>query len=247
MRGHGTSAGGSGADGPRPATTRRAALGLFAAGAAGLLLPRVAGAVTTDGLVFRILRRGDAIGEHRVTFGPSGDGGLRVGTDIEVTVRLAFVTLYSFRERVDAVWRNGRMTAARIEIEDQGDRREIILARRDGILVAEGPGGIRELPDDCVTDIDFWTPEITRRSRVLDTWTGEVVPLEARPGPLETLRLGREEVAARRFSLRANRGRSGDVWYTADGIWVRGRLKTRGEDLEYLPIELPLPAQSGQT
>lgn len=230
-------------------TTRRSVLGLLAGGGVGLALGHGAAAAAVGGaeLAFRILRAGDPIGEHRVAFAPLGAAGLRVTTEIEVAVRLAFVTLYRFGQRVEAIWQDGRMTAASIEIRDQGERRRLTVDRRDGVLVAEGPGGLRELPADCVTDIDFWTPEITRRRQVLDTWTGEVVPLDIRAGPVETLRLGRLAVDARRFSLRANRGRSGEVWYTSDGTWVRGRLRTRGEMLEYLPRALPQLAQSGQT
>ncbi len=73
------------------------------------------------------------------------------------------------------------------------------------------------------------------------------MPIATQPGPVETVDLGALAVPARRFHLRANRGRSGLVWYTDDGIWVRGRLVTRGESLDYLPRSVPALAQSGQT
>lgn len=230
------------------AWTRRGALGLFTAGAACAVLP--ANAVPTpgaDGLVFRIMRGSDEIGEHRVTLRRRDDRTVEVRTDIDVEVKFALLTVYSFHQRVASLWRDGRMVAAEIRIDDQGEVRELTVSEEGDGLLVRSSAGRRHIPAGTVTDIDFWTPEITRRDQVLDSSTGELVPLETRPGPVERLDLGSLTVRARRFSLRANRGRSGVVWYTDDGTWVRGRLRTRGEELDYLPRELPLIAQSGQT
>ncbi|GBD43706.1 hypothetical protein HRbin40_01185 [bacterium HR40] len=229
------------------AWTRRATFGLLGGAVCGAFLPLPVVAARAEELVFRILRAEDEIGEHRVTFRRLPPDILEVTTDIEVAVRLALFTVYSFRERVVARWRNGRMVAAAIEIEDQGEARAFDVAEEEGGLVLHAAGSRRPLPAGCLTDIDFWTLEITRQTAVLDTWTGEMVPIEVRPGPVERLHLGPTAVTARRFALRANRGRSGEVWYAADGTWVRGRLRTRGEDLVYVPRGLPLVAQSGQT
>lgn len=232
-----------------PSCSRRGALGLLAAGTALAILPPVPSAALPEAsaLDFRILRKGSEIGGHRVRFARHDGDRLEVVTEIEVEVQLAFVTLYSFRQRVAQLWVGDRMQEAEIRIEDQGEVREFAVVGRDGVLELDFGGTRRILPPDCLTDIDFWNPAITRRTRVLDTWSGELVPIATEPGPVETVDLGALAVPARRFHLRANRGRSGLVWYTDDGIWVRGRLVTRGESLDYLPRSVAALAQSGQT
>lgn len=233
---------------PPPSLSRRRTLALLAAGAVSSVAHRsfADSAPAGRGFEFRILRQGSEIGRHRVDFFKPDRRSLEVVTEIEVNVQLAFVTVYSFRQQVAELWQDGRMRRAEIRIEDQGALREWTLSARDGGLELRAGDMRRILPADCLTDIDFWNPSITDRTWLLDTWSGEIVPVAVERGPVESVDLGAIAVSARRFHLRANRGRSGIVWYTDDGIWVRGRLVTRGESLDYLPHSAPILAQSGQ-
>lgn len=233
---------------PPPSLSRRRTLVLLGAGAVSSLMRRSFADIPTarGGLEFRILRQGSEIGRHRVAFLKPDRQSLEVITEIEVDVQLAFITVYSFRQRVAELWQDGRMRRADIRIESQGEVREwLVVANDDGLELRAGSMR-RMLPADCLTDIDFWNSSITRRTWLLDTWTGEVIPVAVERGPVERIDLGAIAVSARRFHLRANRGRSGTVWYTDDGTWVRGRLLTRGESLDYLPSSAPILAQSGQ-
>ena len=78
--------------------------------AAGTLLavptPLLAATPGNRRLVFSVLRNGERIGEHRMTF--SGDEvSPTVSTEVAMTVKLGGVTVYSYRHTAREVWSDG--------------------------------------------------------------------------------------------------------------------------------------------
>ena len=217
-------------------TSRRAFMAGSVAGLALLpgLRPLAAFAMPAD-IAFDILRKGEKIGVHEVRFTALGDGDFRAETNVDVAVKLGFITLYRFEQEVTEVWRRGTMVEASGITNDDGEKARLRAALEDGALMIEGPAGRQKAPLGAMTDIAFWNPKIARQDQVVDTWLGQLAPLIVGAGDFEEIELRGRRVRARRFSFTANRGRSGKVWYDEAGVWVRGYLKTPNAELDYLP------------
>ena len=59
------------------------------------------------------------IGEHHVSFRQS-EGELEVRTRVELTVRLAFITLYDLRHESEEHWNGGRLTRLAAHTRENG-------------------------------------------------------------------------------------------------------------------------------
>jgi hypothetical protein len=218
--------------------TRRGALALVGGGlAAGVMRPRAslaaaAGAAPRD-LLFSIRRKGDKIGEHGVRFDPA-PGGRRVTSEVQLAVKIAFITAYRYAQRGEDVWRDdGVLVSTRIRTVDDGKETLVTAEPQDGKLVVSGPKGDYTLPLGAMTDINFWNEAITRQPRLIDSQSAELVSLAVQPNAVERLTIGGRAVRARRFSMSASKGRAGTVWYDETGTLVKATVLTRGETLEY--------------
>jgi hypothetical protein len=217
------------------AVTRRHAVGLI--GGALLidgLAPAAAGTLPPD-LAFDIHRNGEKIGEHRVGFTPT-PGGKRVTSQIDVAVKVAFVTAYRYAQVGEDEWQDGVLVATRIRTNDDGKETLVSAEAQKGQLVVSGPTGGHTLPLGAMTDLNFWNQAITRQPRLIDSQSAEIVKIVCRPDKLETIRIHDRTIRAQRFVMSATRGRSGLVWYDEAGRLVKASVLTRGETLDYQPV-----------
>jgi hypothetical protein len=215
--------------------TRRGALGLIGGGLlVGPTLPAwAAGAAPLRDLRFDVHRKGTKIGEHSVRFSPTRDG-RRAVTEVELAVKVAFITAYRYSQSGEDIWRDdGVLVSTRIRTVDDGRETLVTIAPQDGKLKVSGPEAGYALPFGAMTDLNFWNQAITRQSRLIDSQTGALVGIAVKPDAVEKLDLGGRIVAARRFAMSASKGRGGTAWYDEAGGLVKAVVVTRGEMLEY--------------
>jgi hypothetical protein len=97
------------------------------AGAVSCAFPPVAHAATAFILPtaaanrrFSVLYKGIRIGTHTVSYS-SAAGETRVDTEINLEVKVAFLTAYAFSHRSDETWRAGRLTSLNGETVEHGE------------------------------------------------------------------------------------------------------------------------------
>lgn len=215
---------------PAGPITRRAAL---AAGAAAVLAPSAGAVAGSRDLGFAVYRKGGKIGEHAFRFAPHATGASRVTSELDLAVKLAFVTVYRYRQVGEEEWDGDLLLRTRIETDDDGEATRVTARADGGRLRVAGPVGDYALPMGAMTDLGFWHQRVTRQAVLIDSQNGELVPVAITPGPLEPVEAGGATIDARRFALVASRGRAGTVWFDADGLLARALIDTRGERLEY--------------
>src|SRR5215813_2514491 len=112
------------------------ALALGVLGAA----PAAAQPVPAEGrLDYAIMRSGDQVGTHTITFRREGD---RVIVDIAVDaqVRVLGITAYRFNQRSSETWRNGRLLSLDSTGNNDGTAFSLRAREADGGLVVEAHG-----------------------------------------------------------------------------------------------------------
>ena len=101
---------------------------LLIAGGAFLYTPRLlaepekAGQLSTPpgkSLGFAVMRKGDKIGEHLLTFDGQG-GNLKVEVNVELKVGLGPIVLFRYKHHATEVWQNGQLAALDTETNDDG-------------------------------------------------------------------------------------------------------------------------------
>ena len=218
-------------DGPSYLIGRRDALSLVGGGLLAVGMAQPALAAPAD-LKFDVFRKGSHIGTHAIQFASSGDG-LAVTSQLELAVKVAFITAYRYEQIGRDEWKDDVLVRTRIETDDDGKATLVVAEARDGQLAVEGPTGTYATPLGAMTDLSFWNEAITRGRSVIDSQTAELIKIQVEPGTRERIELHGQVTEARRFAMAATKGRSGTVWYDDAGNLVKAIVLTRGETLTY--------------
>ena len=199
------------------------ALALAVLGAA----PAAAQPVPAEGrLDYAIMRQGDQVGTHTITFRREGD---RVIVDIAVDaqVRVLGITAYRFNQRSSETWRDGRLLALDSTGNNDGTAFALRAREADGGLVVEAHGRSTRWPADTVPT-DVWNPLQLQRSVLLNSLDGTALRATVRDLGERTFTVQGRTVTARGSYLDATSEYQRSLWFDATGRLVH--LEMHGRD-----------------
>ncbi|MBI1239411.1 MAG: hypothetical protein GC199_08720 [Alphaproteobacteria bacterium] len=211
------------------------ALGLFA-------LPAFAATGSTsdtDTRRFLILRDGEPIGEHRVTVRREGTR-VTVATEIEMEVYLAFLKVFHYSHRALETWSDGTLIAFESSTNDDGTLYSVAATRDDDVLKVEGKNGEARVPLGVIPT-SYWNKALTSQDQLLNTQTGGLLPARVERQGIERIQAGGKQIEATRYTLTSDFAL--DLWYDAQGQWVKSRFDARGSSIEYVLQGASAPLQ----
>ena len=100
---------------------------------------RAAAAAPAD-IQLNVYRKGSPIGTHVIRFSQTG-GTLKVTSQVDLRVKVAFITVYSYQQTANDDWENGVLVRTRIQTNDDGKETLVQAEARDGQLAVQGPSG----------------------------------------------------------------------------------------------------------
>lgn len=170
-------------------------------------------------LTFDVFLDDRAIGYQRFDLAPAGDG-MRIETRAEFEVKVLLVTAFEYDHRNTELWRDGCLQAIDARTNSNGRQYAVSgQARGAAFIVANGEGERRL--GDCVATFAYWDRDLLlQRQQLLNSQTGEYVPVRIDPLGRDRLRIGERELAVERYAIK---GKSLDIVlaYAADGgEWV---------------------------
>jgi hypothetical protein len=180
---------------------------------------------------FALLYEGGKVGTHTLHSTPTLDR-IDITTDVEITVKRFFVTVFSYRHHSEEIWRSGFLAALNSETTEGGKTFRVSGAAVSAGFRVVGNEGPFIAPRTALTSNCLWTPAMLRQETVIDAQHGGVVGLSVS-------RLADEEIAISGRSLTTTRFRiitpdlAGTLWYDDVGRWVRGEVERYGATLEY--------------
>ena len=182
-------------------------------------------APTADGeWNFRVLLDGKEVGWHRYVV--RGDGAAtEVESRAQFDVRFLLLNAYSYRHTARERWRGACLDELESRTETNGRVEEVAAVADDDAVVVDGPSGDARLPG-CVMSFAYWDPRILRATRLLNSQTGELLPVSVAERGTERVNVAGRNVAATRHRLSAPNLQI-DLWY-ADGRWVALEAPTPG-------------------
>jgi hypothetical protein len=179
---------------------------------------------------FTAIWNGKRIGAHRVSVKPSADGAsMTVSTEIELAVRLGFITVFRYRHRSLEHWDDGRLHSIASRTEDDGAVYTVDGAMEADGFAIRGPRGQGTARGPLLTSNSLWTRAITREQEIIDAQWGHVLPLTIDAANGHAL----QSDAAEHFRFTTPEW-SGSLWYDGE-TWVRAILSRKGHTITLDP------------
>ncbi|MGF1474248.1 MAG: DUF6134 family protein [Geminicoccaceae bacterium] len=216
-------------------TRRQASVGL----ATLALSPTIARATADEDsdILFDVLRNGDKIGTHRLSFSEQGDE-ITVSIAIDLEVKFAFFTVYSYRHRNTERWRGNRLVALDSRTNDNGTDHEVRARATGEGLEVTGNDGRLVLPADTIST-SYWQERTMERTSWLDTQRGKLISSKvAVVGTNEVQTVAAGPIQAKKYSLVGDL--TCELWYSR-GRWVKLNFEASdGSAIEYRLMSDPI-------
>jgi hypothetical protein len=178
-------------------------------------------------LHFTILRKGEAVGTHDMTFTRKDDT-LTVGIHTHVFVKVLFIT-YKFTCDSTETWKDGKLVALEAHTNDDGDKHDVSVAQKDGKLQLTADGKTSVISADTITS-SWWNKKLTGRPELLDYLTGKMQSIKVKDLGAETVQADGKDIATEHYKV--DGGLQRDLWFAGDRM-VRQSLVKRGDLIEY--------------
>jgi hypothetical protein len=162
---------------------------------------------------FRVYLDDSEIGYHNFSLFEE-DGRKRLVTEAEFKVKFLFFTAFSYEHVNEETWKGDCLQEIFSQTNANGRMFEVRGVRDEGALEINSGEGRREV-SGCVKTFAYWNPDILDEAELLNSQTGELLPVEIEPVATETLVVGGENVPARRYRLES-RNMELDIWYSRD-------------------------------
>lgn len=187
--------------------------------------PALATAAAERTWQFRVLLDGKEIGFHRFEL-IEDDGYYRLSSEADFKVRFLFFNAYRYRHVNHELWRGDCLQRIDAETEING-KALAVNGRRDdaGFVVATDEA--EQVLQGCVMSFAYWNPGFLDQERLLNTQTGEYLPVAIEPVSEERLEVRGQPVDAIRYALSAGK-LDMRLWYTPDREWLALESTAKG-------------------
>lgn len=200
-------------------------LGLAPSSASGATLP------APTALRFDAYHGKRKIGVHHVSIVPDG-AGLKVTTNIDMGVSLAFIKLFEFKHDAVERWKDGRLASIESSTNDDGEKINVSGAATPQGFRVVGPSGPAIAPAESLTSNSLWNPAFIDQHLAIDVQHGGVLGISVqRLGDERVKAAGGEHLATKYKFITPYLG--GVLWYDNTGRWVKALYEKNGETIEY--------------
>lgn len=167
------------------------------------------------------------IGTHILTFACNGDD-LIVETDVNVKVKILFVTAYQRQAHYRETWRDNRLIAYEARTSEGGDR-YVTTARIDnGEMVIDGvEKGVRA-PLDTISSHP-WNVDAVDRQILFGQRDGRILHVNVKEAGEETVTIGGKTIKAQKYVISGDLER--ELLYSSNGTWLQWRLERNGKSI----------------
>ena len=226
--------------------------------AVGSLAPLHANTATGEGvrkLNFDVFLDDRAIGYHRFELAPTGNG-TRIVTEAEFAVKVLRITAFAYEHRNTELWRGDCLQSMDARTDSNGKKSAVSGRTRGSAFIVASGQGERQL-GDCVASFAYWDKGVLLRSKtLLNSQTGEYVPVQIAPLGSTTKRSGARDIPVKRYALKGKGiditlayAAGSDEWVALDSKMDGGRTlryRRSAAELELLAAS-PAPRGGGPT
>jgi len=199
--------------------------------------------IPRDGEVkFDVIRKNKVIGSHKITFTENNDV-LLVETNIDIEVKVMFISAYEFTHQSTETWTNGNFTKI-VAHTDFEDEREYFIKGQDNNVsfLASGMDGELEL-DKNILPSNFWNFDILTQKEIFDTQKGVVRTIDVEDLGYEEIEINKEKVQCNKFIFNASSNSKDKgpfpeytLWYDENKELMKFQFKDEGRGKKIITI-----------
>ncbi len=186
-----------------------------------------------DRLDFSIIRKGDKIGEHTLTFTRTGNV-LTVAVAVDIVVGFGPIAFFRYKHRATEQWLDGTVVSVEAETNDDGTPRRMSGHRNQSGLVVEGSKAARYVAPAQSLPGTHWNRAMLN-APFINTEDGRLMSPTVTPAGSVRVPEGGRSVMAQRFQLRGDADL--DTFYDPTPSWAGLRFTARdGSEIVYLRL-----------
>jgi hypothetical protein len=195
-----------------------------------ILLGGVAAQGMQETLKYAVIRKGEQIGTHTVEIRRK-DAETTVNIATQVTVKVAFITAYSFQQTNTEKWINGRLASLRATTDDNGTRSKLEVTAGSQGLRIQADGNTTTAPANTMP-ASLWNPALMKQTVAINTVDGSMMPIKVISKGVEEITVQSGRTKAQHFNMQGVFDQ--DLWYDEQGRLVQLKLKgSDGSDIFY--------------
>src|SRR5215472_10205418 len=180
---------------------------------------------------FSVRYKGIRIGTHTVSYS-SATGETRVKTEIDLEVKVAFITAYAFSHRSEETWRAGRLMSLNSDTLEHGETLHVEGAATPQGFRIVSKGGPFIASAATLTSNSLWSPAMLEQTTVVDAQRGGVIGVSSRKLAEEPIEIPGGQVQTTRYTF-VTPYYAGSVWYDKANMWVHGEFERDGSTVQY--------------
>lgn len=188
-----------------------------------------------DSIAFRMLRNGDVIGQHALTFTHSADS-LMVAVEIDILVKLGPIPVYRYKHRATETWHHNQLVSLKSDTNHDGSPQFVRAQRDTAGLIVDGSMTQRYTAQDGVLATTYWNKAMlgpaAGPNRVINSEDGRLFNIDVAnlaEGPVKLANGGVQ--MARHY--RTTGALSLDLWYDDSGQWAHLEFTKDGSTIVY--------------
>jgi hypothetical protein len=182
------------------------------------------GAAHADGrtttLNFAVTRNGEQIGSTTVKLQRNGEQTV-AETATTVQVKIAFITVYRYEQRMTERWVGGKLDALRAVTDDNGNVHSVSATRTGDKLAVNADGNVKQV-DPAMIPASLWNASLVHMTAALDPKDGSVMPVSVVDRGKEQVVLQGRALTAHRYSIRTTIPQ--EVWYDEQQTLLKVQL-----------------------
>ncbi len=186
-----------------------------------------------DRLTFNIIRKGDKIGEHALTFTRTGNE-LTVSVAVDIVVGFGPIAFFRYKHRATEQWLGGQVVSIEAETNDDGTPRQMNGHRNGSGLVVQGSKAASYVAPAKSLPGTHWNRAMLD-APFINTEDGRLMSPTVTLAGSERIPEGDRSVMAQHFRLRGDADL--DTFYDAAPSWAGLRFTAHdGSEVRYLRV-----------
>ena len=181
---------------------------------------------------YDVLRKNKIIGTHEILFSEN-NGNLIIKTNIDVEVKILFLTAYTFFHESKETWKDGNFKKIEAYSDFEDEREYFIKGEvKDDFLFASGMDGKLKLDKNLIPS-NFWNLDVMYQNEIFDTQKGIVRKLDVKEVGEEEIIINNNKIDCTKFILNATRHPKDKelfpeykLWYSKDKELMKFKFRS---------------------
>jgi hypothetical protein len=176
-------------------------------------------------LNFAVFLNDDEIGFHKFAVNPI-EGGEAVSIEASFDLEIFFINVFSYRHQAEELWQHGCLVSLNSTTTENSDEEFVKSSIVDGALQVESVEHNTRLAN-CVTSFAYWDVRRLQADFLLNSQTGEYVPVELTAMGETSFEFAGNTTMATQYRLFAEDAYI-NLWYDGNNTWMALQTEVKG-------------------